>query len=649
MAYPPSPAEFTDLQLAALPEASTVGRSSRSSSHAVAHSAAALPPRAPSAAAAASRPPPASAALPGSGRLTSTEVPAYFAGASVTSTRPILSDASSVGTTVPIKLGTMRDVQAAATTVCTAGLPTSVAVPPATLALGGSASNIDLSEELCKRIEALQQKNRHMQASHEAALLRARSGSKPRLNGSRLGAAGSSQSSLGGLAGARTRSLGSLARSVPQSAIMSPAMRTSNTASVASSPASSRLGDKLNSRKQRAESLALRLREFHELIRQYENPRAAPSAQQRARSASQISAASPPSHPQGQAESQDSMALATLHNTATARQLTEQATQAKAALAQQQAAHQEEVLRLEEALLAQNVQREQELQARLEELEMEWEQVEEAEARVRARAAEVWSAAINSRFDRASASGDSFLRNAPSVRSSPGLIASGAEQVAIAQAGPEGDSSLPLSSSRLPPPHPSPARPLPAMPHSSSTRPFPAAWAQSSSLQQLGASGSGARGCQDEWQVPADLPPVYEAAIAIILQHGWEMLHGGENAGPAWTALHWAASEGRPDVCDLLLQAGADAGLRDELGKTALDYALENGQMATAEILTAIPASTRMLRFSQRDVGDLWESPWPSRQSGKCGSPQAEGRARAAALPMALAGPAPWMRDEQCV
>merc|ERR1719359_592508 len=78
--------------------------------------------------------------------------------------------------------------------------------------------------------------------------------------------------------------------------------------------------------------------------------------------------------------------------------------------------------------------------------------------------------------------------------------------------------------------------------------------------------------------LPLGLPPVYEAAVSIVLQHGWHVLHGGENAGPAWTALHWAASEGRLDVCDVLLKANADPGHRDELGRVALDYALENGQ-----------------------------------------------------------------------
>jgi hypothetical protein len=111
----------------------------------------------------------------------------------------------------------------------------------------------------------------------------------------------------------------------------------------------------------------------------------------------------------------------------------------------------------------------------------------------------------------------------------------------------------------------------------------------SSSLSQIGTQSQGPGPARVGSQIPSGLPRVYEAAVTIILQHGWHVLHGGENAGPAWTALHWAAAEGRPDVCELLLRARADAGHPDELGKTALDYALENGQRSTAAILSSLP------------------------------------------------------------
>jgi len=89
----------------------------------------------------------------------------------------------------------------------------------------------------------------------------------------------------------------------------------------------------------------------------------------------------------------------------------------------------------------------------------------------------------------------------------------------------------------------------------------------------------------DGARIPPHLPSVYRSAIALILEHGWDVLHGGENEGPSWTALHWAACEGRLDVCRLLLQASANPRHTDELGKTALEYAIESGQHSTAALL----------------------------------------------------------------
>merc|ERR1712032_835719 len=96
----------------------------------------------------------------------------------------------------------------------------------------------------------------------------------------------------------------------------------------------------------------------------------------------------------------------------------------------------------------------------------------------------------------------------------------------------------------------------------------------------------------------ADLPHVYEAAITLIINHGWEALHGGANAGPSWTALHWAALEGRADVCSLLLKHNADPNHKDEEGLTALDYALDNGQ-ETAAIILSSARDSRTTRLSR--------------------------------------------------
>eukprot|EP00928_Gymnodinium_smaydae_P029680 TRINITY_DN22286_c0_g1_i2.p1 TRINITY_DN22286_c0_g1~~TRINITY_DN22286_c0_g1_i2.p1 ORF type:complete len:395 (+),score=57.65 TRINITY_DN22286_c0_g1_i2:25-1185(+) len=84
---------------------------------------------------------------------------------------------------------------------------------------------------------------------------------------------------------------------------------------------------------------------------------------------------------------------------------------------------------------------------------------------------------------------------------------------------------------------------------------------------------------------PTALPSVYADAITLIEEHGWDVLHGGEQAGPAWTVLHWAALHGRCDVCMRLLAAAADPELVDERGRSAIDYAVARGNLEAAAIL----------------------------------------------------------------
>lgn len=81
------------------------------------------------------------------------------------------------------------------------------------------------------------------------------------------------------------------------------------------------------------------------------------------------------------------------------------------------------------------------------------------------------------------------------------------------------------------------------------------------------------------------VPPVYQTAIAIILEHGWDVLHGGQNAGPAWTPLHWAASEGHYGICSMLLRCRADPTYSDEMGRSPLHYATLHGHATTAALL----------------------------------------------------------------
>lgn len=75
---------------------------------------------------------------------------------------------------------------------------------------------------------------------------------------------------------------------------------------------------------------------------------------------------------------------------------------------------------------------------------------------------------------------------------------------------------------------------------------------------------------------------MYEAAIAAVERYGWETVHQGE---PEWTALHWAASEGRADVCQRLLRCAADPHQLDNLGRSAVDYGRETRNMALLELL----------------------------------------------------------------
>eukprot|EP00928_Gymnodinium_smaydae_P039249 TRINITY_DN26847_c0_g7_i1.p1 TRINITY_DN26847_c0_g7~~TRINITY_DN26847_c0_g7_i1.p1 ORF type:complete len:704 (-),score=67.15 TRINITY_DN26847_c0_g7_i1:11-2065(-) len=83
-------------------------------------------------------------------------------------------------------------------------------------------------------------------------------------------------------------------------------------------------------------------------------------------------------------------------------------------------------------------------------------------------------------------------------------------------------------------------------------------------------------------QVSTSVPTVYAAAISAVERFGWEKVHGG-NA--EWTALHWAASVGRTEICARLLKANGDPRQPDHVGKCALDYAYDAGHILTWRIL----------------------------------------------------------------
>jgi len=82
--------------------------------------------------------------------------------------------------------------------------------------------------------------------------------------------------------------------------------------------------------------------------------------------------------------------------------------------------------------------------------------------------------------------------------------------------------------------------------------------------------------CKVEKESP--IPPIIAASVEAVENYGWQAMHGGRND---WTALHWAAAEGRHVLCARLLKENADPTQVDDTGKSALDYAREAGQQST--------------------------------------------------------------------
>jgi len=219
--------------------------------------------------------------------------------------------------------------------------------------------------------------------------------------------------------------------------------------------------------------------------------------------------------------------------------------------ARQQQLYQEQTLELQEALLAQSLRREGELAAELQELEHEFEAVQAADARIRTQQAQLWPAGT------------------PQDGLALSLLDQTGQMTARSRASMD-------------------AFALPFGP-------------EAAALEQPTATA-------ESWpQLTADLPRVYQESLAIILEHGWAALHGGRHARSAWTVLHWAAAQGRRDLCELLLQAEADPLHEDEEGRTALDCALEWGHQTTAALLageaTPAPPDSRRCRSTRRNEG----------------------------------------------
>mmetsp|Transcript_44218 Transcript_44218/g.127776 ORF Transcript_44218/g.127776 Transcript_44218/m.127776 type:complete len:629 (-) Transcript_44218:55-1941(-) len=270
--------------------------------------------------------------------------------------------------------------------------------------------------------------------------------------------------------------------------------------------------------------------------------------------------------------------------------------------ARQEQMHCEQVLQLEEALLSQSLRREAELAEELRELEGEWQELEAVDERLASDATPrqepgPWVSTASGPCPWGSGSAQR-----PHEAADEHLASDAALRQELAHGGRCAERFIDTT-------------PLSSEPHTVVPDERAAGLCQQSldtqdeldcAASSVPESGGRTMGeapvvghrpaCDDsaEWRPSArevlrSLPAVYQAAVALVLEHGWEVLHGGAHAGePAWTALHWAAAEGRLDVCRLLLGCAGGAEFvqrRDELGRSPLDYAVEGGHQAIVELL----------------------------------------------------------------
>jgi ankyrin repeat protein len=80
--------------------------------------------------------------------------------------------------------------------------------------------------------------------------------------------------------------------------------------------------------------------------------------------------------------------------------------------------------------------------------------------------------------------------------------------------------------------------------------------------------------------------PVVLAAIDRLLQET-PLIDALDSRG--FTAMHHAAARGYGQICQRLLRAGANRGLRDNLGRSAYDFAVMGGFAETVDVLQERP------------------------------------------------------------
>ena len=84
----------------------------------------------------------------------------------------------------------------------------------------------------------------------------------------------------------------------------------------------------------------------------------------------------------------------------------------------------------------------------------------------------------------------------------------------------------------------------------------------------------------------------YEAAEALCA-HGAEL---DARTNGQWTPLMNAAAQGSTKICKMLLALGADPSLKNEDGKTALDWARKKGPFESAETTARKPECAALLQ-----------------------------------------------------
>jgi ankyrin repeat protein len=78
--------------------------------------------------------------------------------------------------------------------------------------------------------------------------------------------------------------------------------------------------------------------------------------------------------------------------------------------------------------------------------------------------------------------------------------------------------------------------------------------------------------------------------VSVLLKAGAQV--DAKSTSTGGTALHFASVlTENPEVISLLLRAGADPDLRDDYGKTALDYARKNELLQGTDALKALKAA----------------------------------------------------------